>query len=158
MRRPYFSNPGYYVLTLTASDGTLAGAMSVIVKVLAPAGGGGTAPSIAVAGQPVNQTLNPGQPGSPDGDSERFEFEVSMEAQRHGDRRYSAGFRPSYVLQSQTLDYSGAATQQLTIAGGDARSMTGATYFLRCQQRIRARGQQLCNAGKCAEYRAGAGG
>ena len=123
----YFSNPGYYILTLTANDGSLSGAMSVTVKVLAPAGGGGTAPAIAVAGQPVNQILNVGQPISIP--LTATGSNLSYQWKRNGmDIVDTAPGSISYALQGQTLDYAGTNTSQLTIVAGQAID-DGAIYY-----------------------------
>ncbi len=121
----YFSNPGFYILTLTANDGSLSGAMSLTVKVLPP--GAGTPPAIAVAGQPVNQILTIGQPVT-----------ISLTAsgsnltyrwKRNGmDIVDTAPGTASYTLQGQVLDYSGSNTNTLTIASGRAVD-DGAIYY-----------------------------
>ena len=123
----YFSNPGFYVLTLTANDGSLSGAMSVTVKVLPPSGGGGSAPSIAVAGQPANQILNVGQPItiSLSATGTNLKYQWKRNGMEVVDTLPGS---TSYVLQGQTLDYSGTNTNQLTIASGQTID-SGAIYY-----------------------------
>ncbi len=123
----YFSNPGFYILTLTVNDGSLSGAMSITVKVLPPASGAGTAPFIAVAGQPVNQVLTLGQPVviSLTATGTNLKYQWKRNGMEIVD---TVPGTTSYILQGQTLDYSGTSANTLNIAAGRFVD-DGAVYY-----------------------------
>ena len=121
--KAYFTNPGWYVLTLTANNG-YSSSMSLRVHVLPPVSGG-TAPTITA--QPTNQIVTWGQSATisvgATGSNLKYQWK------RNGMAIVDGSYAWSNPINTQAITYSGTRTATLTISSTVQVVDDGATYY-----------------------------
>ena len=119
----YFSNPGWYVLTLTVSDTQLSTGMSIRVHITSLAG---TGP--AITSQPQNQIMTVGQPVflTVAATGANLKYQWKRNGVDVANSNVAAGIGNKW--SNQTIDYSGAASNSLTILASQPIE-DGASYY-----------------------------